>query len=471
MYLINMNWILLLTLVVSTLGLDPSLKGAVNNPTFLMFKDIAINDFNKKGSVINMEDFVKDLTIVTIEAKNITMKLKKIEPKSVYMNLTEGTSEIKFGGSNIFMNGTMKLIITFLGQKINGDVAMSIKDLGFNSDLKFIKNGTKLAINVSKVGINLQEKDIMITITGSIGANILNIITNFLKSYFFKSIKGACEQYFPDIISNITNTIISSLPDDVSIMKGIAAKFIFIDPPKIKKNYAIIPILLYAHKEGVNKPPIAKPPQLPDLSDNCAKGIQLFISDYIIQSVVNVSHEGNLLKFEKNFKVLGLKMNVVCNTSSVPIINFKNGIDFRGNATCILSTKILGSKIKIGLLLSIASLLNETIRDSKIFLNINNLEILKITIIFGDYFDVKKIKRILNDIIKEFMPELNKMLSTKGIPLPSIKNFDISDINQGIIGRYIAVCGNLKPKTSYFVFNYPRVFYYKPKFNSINYLE
>eukprot|EP00826_Nyctotherus_ovalis_P054001 TRINITY_DN7051_c0_g6_i3.p1 TRINITY_DN7051_c0_g6~~TRINITY_DN7051_c0_g6_i3.p1 ORF type:complete len:309 (+),score=65.02 TRINITY_DN7051_c0_g6_i3:152-1078(+) len=283
-----------------------------------------------------------------------------------------------------------------------------------------------------------------------------------MKSFFFDSIKGACQDFFPELLSNVTNSILGTLPDDVPVVKGAAVKFAFVQPPEIKSGYAIAPVLVYIHKEGEG-PPSYRPPNIPDLSPTCKKGIQIFISDYVIRTAVETADKIGLLSYNKTINILGLKIEVSCRSNSIPVIKFDNHINFTGTVLCSARVHLGKSfRPKIDALLTLNAELAEVIEDSTLYLRIMLMTVKDLKIIVGRIFDLKELIEEINKYLGEVIKFLNIILENKGIPLPSIAHFDISDVTEEMKDHNIFVCGDLKPKPS-LSFYFPANYYYRPK--------
>jgi len=459
-----MFFLVILILLSSSFAQLPSVKGALNDAMFEMLKEVALKEFNKNSTNIRIEDFETDISVAKIIAKNITMSIEPIKKDDLGIHLIEGTNNFVISGRSLSMNGSLNLTIKVGFIKIDSYGVMSAKKLGFNSTIKLLKNGTRLAVNVTEVNIDLLQENISIKLSGNIISSILNAVVKFLKAFFFENIKGACQDFFPEVISGAANTILSSLPDEVPVTQGSSAKFMFVEPPKILKGYAIVPILAYVHKDGDKDLPPYNPPAIPDLDPDCHKGIQIFVSDYVIKTTVDTATKIGLLSYNKTINILGFKTDISCKANSPPIVKFDNYINFKGSVLC--NSTIHVSKnvdVKLDLLITLNATIGEVIRNSTLYLNVKTLVIEDLKIIIGDIFDLKKLINELNKYLKDVIDYINIALENKGIPLPNIDYFDISDVNEGIKGPNIFICGNLKPKNTTFKFHFPSDYYYKPK--------
>lgn len=440
----------------------PSLKGAMNSPMFAMLKDVALKNFNRNTSNIHLEDFEHELSVAKIFVQDIVMSIKPIEPSHLGIDLVEGTSEFVIRGNNLSMNGSfnMRVEIAFFTVRSRG--LMAAKDLAFTSGLTILKNGTRLAVNVTEVKINLVKDSIEVELSGGIAAAILNAIVSFMKGFFFDSIKGACQDFFPGLISNVTNAFLGTLPDDVSVAKGAAVKFAFVQTPKIISGYAVAPVLAYVHKEGEG-PPSYRPPKIPDLIPTCKKGIQIFISDYVIRTAVETADKVGLLSYNKTTNILGLTIEASCRSNSTPVIKFDSHINFTGAVLCSVRVHLGKSfKPKVDALFTVNAQLAEIVQESTLYLRIMQMTVKDLKIVFRRIFDLKKLIKELNKYLGEVINFLNIILENKGIPLPSIAHFDISDVTEEMRGHNIFICGNLKPKPS-LRFYFPANYYYRPE--------
>jgi hypothetical protein len=293
------------------------------------------------------------------------------------------------------------------------------------------------------------KENVGVKLECDIGQSIINTILNFLKTYFFTTIKQSMIEVMPEMLSGFINDILGDLPDDVEILKGFSAKFAFTGAPFVKAGYLVASILAYVHENGQTNPPPYKPPALPDGDGSCKKGMQLFLSDYVIRTAVETMHRAGKLSFKKTMKVVIYTMDLECHANSTPSIGFNGSIAFLGKMSCTANfkRKALGD-FKLVFFVEMSAILKEWIKDSRIYFSFEKIAIDKLTIEIGKEIDEKTLLSFLNFAIEELRKYLNAFIEVNGIPLPTIKMFDFSDVEQKIVGHYIQMCGTLKPKTT-----------------------
>jgi len=440
----------------------PTMKAALNNPTLTLLKDLAVGQISNNMPDIHMLDFQQNIVVATIIAKNITMHVMPFTPEQVGINLIEGTNDFVIYGNNMTLNGSMALLIKILFSQYNCSGFMQVNNTGFAAHISVFKNGTRLAVDVKSVNITINKDNVNITIKGSGIQNIMNSLIGFFKNYFFDNIKSTMTKMLPDMISNVTNTILGSLPDDVEVMKDVSAKFIFTEPPKVKNDFLITPILTFVHSTNDPNPPPYDPPVLPDLNETCQKGVQLFIGDTIIRTAVETAHKAGILSFHKELNALGFDIKVDCKSNSTPIVTFKNEIDFKGSSYCLAELQLHGTsyKFSLGFMAEVQASLSEVMKNSTIFFNIEKMTVTSLKIVFGMVIDLKTLISFVNMYLEEVRSVINREIANKGIPLPSFPLFDISDITEGMVDRFISVCGALKPKPKFTEYNYLKNYYF-----------
>ena len=445
-----MALILICLLALQVLADKPSLKAAINNPMLSLLKEVSIKKISDGLKDMPLPDFEADLKIARIFAKNITMHILPFNGPQVEMELIEGTSDFLLKGYNMSLNGSMLLTVKILFITANAKATMMASNCSFVARVSLLQNKTRLAVNVSSVQLTLDKNLISIKIVGDIIGDIMNAIANFLKTYFFQNIMQAMGQVLPVMISDSINEVLGALPDDVVVLPGMSLKFAFTSPPVVFSGYLLASLLLYAHQTNILDPPPYQPPELPDLNQTCYKGIQLFLSDYVVRSLVETSHAVGLMKFSKTVKALGFTINILCSTNNTPSVVFNGSIGLDALAYCNAEFKMKDYKFNIGFLIGLSALLTEKVEKSTIYFSVLRGVITSLKILFGKEIDAKALLAILNIFLEEVRKNINEELGKKGIPIPAFKMFDISEVGLDLVGHYIAMCGTLKPKACYY---------------------
>lgn len=460
-----MYLLLFLILGIQALGPKPSLKAGISNEMLTQLKDAAIKQVSKMPDV-QMPDFEKDIGVAKITARNITMSIKPFKPNQFEIELVDKSSDFWLNGTKMALNGSMIMSIKVLFVTVECKAYINVSDANFSARVSLLQNGSKLEVNVTEVDIELDADLIGIELECNIAKSILDMIIKYLKLYFFENIKVAMSQMMPASISDFVNLVLGDLPDDVVILPGLAVKFGFTDPPEVVGGFMMAPLLIFGHQVGNNKPPPYYPPDLPRYNTSCHKGLQLFLSDYIIRSVVEAAHLAGVMKFEMKttVSVFGKQFDIAiaCNTNTTPLIEFNANIQFTGSIYCVLEARYDKYRPYVGFLANTGAVLNEHVAKSKIYPSIESLVIKDLKIIWGKEWNANIVLFVLNTIINILRSYVNIELERKGgIPLPAFPLFDISDVEQTLIGRYISLCGTLKPKLRDYHY-VPRLHYRPP---------
>jgi len=346
------------------------------------------------------------------------------------------------------MNGSMALNIKILFTNHNAKGYMSARHASFEARVALKQNLTRLAVEVKSVTLNVTKDNIDIKVVGEGIDNILNAIANFLKTFFFNNIMKTMSETLPVIISDSINEILGDLPDDIEVVPGLSIKFAFTNAPAIKSGYMITPLLVYVHQQSNPNPPVEPPPDLPDFDPNCKKGLQVFFSDYIIRSALTTAHDAGMLKFAKVVKAMGFEIDLNCTSVEAPTLEFNGSIAFGAHMNCMAEFTMKTPKIhfKLGFIPGVSAILEENIEKSMIHFSLKKLAFTDLKIIYGKEIDLKTLLNLLNLLVEDFRKHINQEIEKKGIPLPIFKKFDLSDIEQSLVGHHIFMCGTIRPK-------------------------
>ncbi|MDR3548830.1 MAG: hypothetical protein P4M11_11295 [Candidatus Pacebacteria bacterium] len=440
---------LLMLLLVSSqaFAAKPSLKAGLNNEMLSNLKDMSVKKISNKMKDIHLPDLVQDLTIAQLKATNIIMHIDPFGPKQVSMQLIPSDGQIGIKGNSLSLRGDMNLEIkTFLGT-FNCKGFMNATGAGFDSRVTLLQNGTRLSVKVISVTLALLKENVNITIKGDVIGSVLDVVAKYFKDYFFANIVKMMGEMLPDMLSLAFNDVLGELPDDVPVNPDLAIKFAFTSAPTLKTEYMVASVLAYLHLKSNPNPPAETPPDMPDLDPNCHKGLQVFFSDYIVRSAVDSVFSTKMMTFAKSFKVLGFKVDLKCDVKDKPKVKFNGSIAMDAGAECTGDFKWSFIKFKLKFIIGFSTILNEWINKSVMKFNVLKLVITTLKIISGKELDMKKLLDMLNLFIEDFRGQINKQLESKGIPIPVLKNYDFSDVEQKLVGQCIFMCGTLKPKS------------------------
>ena len=438
----------LIVLSSPVFSLDPSIKVAISSQMIDFIKDVVVHELSNSLTDITLPDIEKDLSVVKIKVTDIKIHIKPLNPALFKVDLIPNSSELNIKASGIGVNGSMDVSAKVVFVNYNCKGYLTISDGGFELRVGVIQNGTHLAIAMKSVKINLDKNSINVEIKGGVVASIMSVIANFLRGFFLDSLKETMTNKVPHIVTDVTNKLLAKLPDDVVLGQGIAVRFLFTAAPSVYSGHLVAPLLVYMHKEGQIDPPPMKPPTLPNVDEKCKSGLQLFFSDYIVQTAMNTMHELGKLKLRKNTTALGYDIDTDCSTNKSPEIVFNGDMSASIEAKCTADFTVqqTGKKFQIGLITSLAGALKEEVKDSAVYFSLARLLVNSVKITSGDEIDETTLLTILKLIIDEFMIYINEGIGKKGIPLPVFSRFELGPVEQSVVSHYLALCTSFRQR-------------------------
>jgi len=439
-----MLWVFLL--ILQTEALKPSLNVALKSSELSAIKNVLVREFSDKLKNITLPDFTKDYFVVKITGRNIKAHISPFNESQIEIKLVEDTNQITVKGKGLNFNGEMDLTTKFLFIKHKNRGTIKVSDTGFTAKMRILRNGERLKVVVEELSISTSRNKFDIAIKGNSFDSILNFFFKIIQFIFFNSIIDLVNSIGKEIIQGILDKALSTYRNDIELFPGVFTKFIVTSVNITKNGYLPISLFVYGHNRTHDKEPKELPPDLPNGSPTCDKGFQLFLSDFILKTILKASYEEGQLKFYSEMNVFNFALEISCNASSLPSIELKSNIEAKGTIIC--KAKVKSAELDINMIVSfeadVSSKLKEDIKEAKLYVDIETILIEKLRVIEGKDIDEKKLKDMMNSLINDFREEFNKSVKKDGIELPVIKHLDLSDIEESIIQDYIFFCGSLK---------------------------
>lgn len=446
-------WILLFACRAESI--KPSLNIAVKSSDLSVIKNVWIKEISDKLKEIPLPDFKASFLLNKITGKNVKAQIIPFSESQIEISLIDGTNDIRIEGKGLNMNATMDLISEFLFISHNCKGSVKMSSTGFTARIELLQNGGQFKINIKELKISTTRSHFSIKLTGNFLTRVLNFLLQCIHFIFFSFITNSVDSAIKEMTAKVINDALSNHSYDIELFKwrstSVFAKFIVAFVNQTKNGYMPISLFVYAHKKTNKNPPKELPNDLPVSNGTCNGAHQIFLSDYILKTILNTSYEEGLLKFEYKMKVLTIDIELGCRLTSLPSMELKSDIEVKGKTNCL--GKITSKKLPLDVAFSFEadgfSKIGQHIKDAKFYLEIEELRVENLRLIKGEDIDEKKLKDMITSLAKDFKDEVNESIAKNGISLPIVKYLDFSAIREYIIKDHIYICGSLNTRKGY----------------------
>eukprot|EP00826_Nyctotherus_ovalis_P043588 TRINITY_DN4607_c0_g1_i3.p1 TRINITY_DN4607_c0_g1~~TRINITY_DN4607_c0_g1_i3.p1 ORF type:complete len:461 (+),score=65.80 TRINITY_DN4607_c0_g1_i3:119-1501(+) len=433
-------------------SLKSTLNLAIKSSELSTIKDALVAEFLTKPKEITLPDFTSDFLFGSIAGKNVRVRIPSLRGSQISIALVEGTADILIEGKDIDLNGNMDLIgnLFFFTREWKASVKMA--STAFTARARLSRNNERVQVALKEFSIISSRGNFSIEITGDFFDSILNMLLKIVHFIFFELVTDSVSSIVKGMTTKAIDEALKNYPNTVRLFPNVYAKFVVVSINAVKSGY--LPISLYVY--GYNKTiPKELSPSLPNRDAPCNKGFQLFLSDFVLRTILKASYEGGLLKFTQKMEFFTIAMEVGCEANTVPVLIMQGDIQVSEGAKC--SLKMQSKQPQLNLTASftadVSSKLKEHIENAKLHIVIEELKVGNLKVVEGEDIEEEKLMSMINSLISDFKREINRVIEKYGIDLPLIKHFDLSDIKERIVQNYIFVCGSLKPRKESTVFN------------------
>lgn len=463
----------------------------------IAIKQEVIEGFEKKFLPLLAEK----LGYITIDDKSIDIDAK-ISTLHIYL------SDIHFSVQNL------------LGENISYEleepdkVRVNAKDIQGNGHLQtkfklgFISETDSVDIKVNKVSFTAQatlttqessqvsgkimpsasisdlqlDLDFDFDIHGSVIAFAARLVKSKIKDY----IQGELQTKVKDIIKEESKSMIDDLVNQIPVYmplheSGLALDYSLLSPPKIINGYLVInsngAIVNVNYPESMN-PPYTPPTNLPDYNTD-GKQIQMFLSDYSVNTAINSLFLSNMLVITIKSEEIPEESPIKLDTTSLEtlvrgisdvygkgklvdietriierpsVVITENGLN--STVTCEISLLVRmddgTSDEALKLSTSVAASGDAHVEtDGQIFAQVHSVELSNTKIIESKVpdADVTNIEIVFNFTTKIVLPIVNENFLRKiAVKLPSIEGITIEDSSVDIHDNFIEM--NVTPHFS-----------------------
>jgi hypothetical protein len=124
-----------------------------------------------------------------------------------------------------------------------------------------------------------------------------------MKGHIVSNVVSGIRDSASGIITTKVNLILNGLPSDIKVTNNIYMKYEFPVAPVIRNGYMFTGIVAYLHPANDPSPLPGPMRPIPEFDANNTRGIQFFVSDYIVRSAINSAFKLNLLTIKVNKKI------------------------------------------------------------------------------------------------------------------------------------------------------------------------
>jgi hypothetical protein len=299
------------TISLLKLHLSQDLAGirlAVHEDAIIDFEKKFLPKLLKRISDLKIDDISKqiDTGIINVDVKlsDIDIKIGEFSPDGIFIRLSPPNS-IKVDIRKLNGKGSFHSVISSLGFKLESDVEIVIDRIDMfvvinvdQVDSDIVKGKKMVTAYISKVDFVCVDFDF--TLTGLLGKTLM-IVKEYIKNYLKVKLQTALDAQIGTASKEFIDTIIKNFPvylDADKLGDGIALDLSITAPFKIEGEYMI------ANSNGalINKdiPETIDAYPLPNylpMHDNKGKNVQVFISEYLVNSDFNTFFLSNQMKF------------------------------------------------------------------------------------------------------------------------------------------------------------------------------
>eukprot|EP01022_Parablepharisma_sp_SALTPOND_P012971 TRINITY_DN1690_c0_g1_i1.p1 TRINITY_DN1690_c0_g1~~TRINITY_DN1690_c0_g1_i1.p1 ORF type:complete len:496 (+),score=42.37 TRINITY_DN1690_c0_g1_i1:136-1488(+) len=430
-----MRRILVVLAVVSiALGLKPSIKTAIRNQVMVDLKNAVVPLIAKEVALVVMPDLKFHLNGFDVHISQIIAGLLPVDPNQIALQFLPGTSMLLVGGAGLTMGGKAHIQVKFKFVTKTTNVEILVRNLGFAFEVSMLSANNKLIAVVAKTVIHLSKNDIIIRIPDPFFAFIIEIFKEYFLGIIIKDLEGR----LPKSVNNKLLKILLSLPTDIDIGSGLSMKYGFPYAPFYKEGYLYIGVGGYVHPKNSPSPPPFEPPDVPEFDHQNPKGIQFFISDYVIKSALDAEFRLGTMTASFEKAIGGHSLKVQCKATKVPNLRLANAIVAELDSECDVFVDNKPNYL-IGVASRLHASVSEHVRSNLVFFKINELKLLTIEFKKIPPYDIEWFKNRVNEVLAVIIELINVRLSQKGIPLPHIPEMEFRNTIGEVRNGYIEI--------------------------------
>eukprot|EP00826_Nyctotherus_ovalis_P063718 TRINITY_DN9346_c0_g1_i1.p1 TRINITY_DN9346_c0_g1~~TRINITY_DN9346_c0_g1_i1.p1 ORF type:complete len:476 (-),score=141.91 TRINITY_DN9346_c0_g1_i1:60-1487(-) len=426
-----------ISLISVIMGLNPTMNNALRNKVLIDFKDAIVPIITKEVKNLKLPDTSGGNAFMSFRAYNIHINVDPINSSQIDLQFVGG-SQLKFSGKSLSMKGDAVVQGRFLFISKTADIKIFIKNVGFSTTIALKAVRDRPNVVVENFNLEMSGDNIYIEFSSGFLNKIIEFIVNLLRGFIARKVTSIIQSSVPPAINNNINPILNSLPLDIQITEEVWMKYMFSHAPVIRNGYLLTKIVAYMHPKGDPRPPPGDIRWMPEFDASSYRGVQFFVSDFIVSSALSTAHSLGLLVGGTASKIADRIVSMNCSITDVPVFTFNKAIEAKAKGTCYVSLDN-DPRPKFQFTAEAHLILAENITNATIYFKAKKLELTKLEFKAIQPVDISWFKNAMNQVIEVLLQVVNEILGKKGIPLPVVKEMDYSDIMQYVGDGFIMV--------------------------------
>jgi len=431
------KFLILLTFLHFALAASITMGNALRNQVVIDFKNAIVPIISKQIEHIVLQDIHGKQNGVEYWITKIHIYVNAINPAQINIEFIS-PSTLRFTGTSLSMRGTATAKAKWTIFQKTVSVEIGIKNAGISTSVILVPVNNKPNIRITEFKLGISSGNVHIKISGGLIGKIIDLLVNVLKPHIVKNVVSAVQSKVPPLVARSVNDKLNTLPNDIKVSDKIFMKYSFPNAPAVKSGYLVTGIVAYLYPAGDPRPPPGPIAPMPEIDHQNSKGVQFFLSDFVVRSGLNTAFKLNLMSAQVNTKVDNRPISMKCLVTKLPDFKFANAIKASADGTCTVSLDN-DPKPKFEVILSIGLELSEKVKNAILFFNAEKLQLIKVDFKKLVDIDIEWFKKKINDVMAAVLAAINGELGQKGIPLPTIKEVDYSDIIQYVSNGYTMI--------------------------------
>jgi hypothetical protein len=411
----------------------PTIKNALRNQVIIDLKNNIVPKIYQKIKDIK----VPDIHNGKLNVDNIHIHISPFNPNQIGIKFIPNSSTIQFSATGIRLQGGAHACYKVLFVNLCCNIGLSVGDAGFIAQITLLSQNNKPKIRVDRVQVHANG----IGIHASCGflTPIINLLISLLKGAIVNAVVNGLQGSLPGMITNQVNDLLEKLPNEIDMGPNLQMKYGFPYAPYVKSDYLFTGIYAFIHPRNQPTPPNYPIPDVPEFDAANPKGVQFFLTDYIVKSALDSAFRLNLLTASFENDMLGHHVKMTCTATKVPGFSFLNSIDVELPASCkVVFDRNENNRFTVNAELHVN--LKEYAKAAVIFFSITLAKFTKLEYVTEKPIDIEWFKKGINDVLAVIIQLVNADLGNRGIPLPKIGGIDYTDMVQFVKNGYLEIC-------------------------------
>ena len=437
--------ILLLTSILCELSSSQAtVKVAISNEQITIAKDTFLPYIVPMLETAHYSDSLKKIGLWEFKVSDTTVSIEPIDPYTqAFIELVPNSNYLNVSVFHLTLNQSQH----YKYKDIEFTVEANITDVDFYVVMQLNTLDGHPNITCRDVNVTADKNKIDVHVVGMVGVidDILDGVLDIAREEFYSNSMHYLEKGFVQDLDNLTNIFVNTLPTSVLIGEDFRIKYYLPKDPYIIENYLTV---MLAGEIIYKGQPISVPTEqsyIPDYYAEDTTGIQIFLSQDLIENVAEVGFNAGLFQV-KDVKFFKGYADISCNISDVPALDFTTGvITFSGSASC--TGTALKSFISYTFTTSVSGRIHQSIADSKLVFQTASAsfpDIKGVISIFGfDLISIEWFKLPFDYMLNGLEDILNKVLVDYPLALPKLTVVQYPNLSENVEEGYLRVLASV----------------------------